>query len=147
LITLGSTSCIQIKKKSKTGNLMSKKLIDIVMNALEEVKGKDIVTLEVSDLTDVMDTLVVASGNSNRQVKALANNVIEDCKKVGFQPIGVEGMDTGEWVLVDLGDIVVPMMQPTTREFYDLEKLWSVRPGDPNDVTKNDTNQIASSED
>ena len=121
---------------------MSKKPIDIVMNALEEVKGKDIVTLEVSDLTDVMDTLVVASGSSNRQVKALANNVIEDCKKAGFQPIGVEGMDTGEWVLVDLGDIVVHMMQPTTREFYDLEKLWSVRPGDVNDA-----NQIASNED
>ncbi|MBL4567754.1 MAG: ribosome silencing factor [Porticoccus sp.] len=109
---------------------MSKKLIDIVMNALEEVKGKDIATLDVSDMTDVMDTIIVASGSSNRQVKALANNVIEDCKKAGFQPIGVEGMDTSEWVLVDLGDIVVHLMQPATREFYDLEKLWSVRPSD-----------------
>ncbi len=111
---------------------MSKNLIDIVINALEEVKGKDITTLNVSDLTDVMDTLVVASGNSNRQVKAMANNVVEDCKKAGFQPIGVEGMDTAEWVLVDFGDIVVHVMQPTTREFYDLEKLWSVRPSDLN---------------
>jgi ribosome-associated protein len=111
---------------------MSKNLIDIVMNALEEVKGKDITTLDVSDLTDVMDTLVVASGTSNRQVKALANNVVEDCKKAGFQPIGVEGMETAEWVLVDFGDIVVHIMQPATREFYDLEKLWSVRPSDHN---------------
>ncbi len=111
---------------------MSKNLIDIVINALEEVKGKDITTLNVSDLTDVMDTIVVASGNSNRQVKAMANNVVEDCKKAGFQPIGVEGMDTAEWVLVDFGDIVVHVMQPTTREFYDLEKLWSVRPSDLN---------------
>jgi ribosome-associated protein len=109
---------------------MSKDLINIVINALEEVKGQDITTLNVSDLTDVMDTMVVASGNTNRQVKALANNVVEDCKKAGFQPIGVEGMDTAEWVLVDFGDIVVHVMQPTTREFYDLEKLWSVRPGD-----------------
>jgi len=111
---------------------MSKNLIDIVMNALEEVKGKDITQLNVSDLTDVMDTIIVASGNSNRQVKALANNVVEDCKKAGFQPIGVEGMDTAEWVLVDFGDIVVHLMQPSTREFYDLEKLWSVRPSDQN---------------
>lgn len=117
---------------------MSKKLIDIVMNALEEVKGKDIATLDVSDITDVMDTLIVASGNSNRQVKALASNVIEDCKKAGFQPIGVEGMDTAEWVLVDLGDIVVHVMQPTTREFYDLEKLWSVRPGDRDTANDNE---------
>lgn len=109
---------------------MSKDLINIVMNALEEVKGKDITTLDVSDLTDVMDTIIVASGNTNRQVKALANNVVEDCKKAGFQPIGVEGLDTAEWVLVDFGDIVVHVMQPATREFYDLEKLWSVRPDD-----------------
>lgn len=109
---------------------MSKDLISIVINALEEVKGQDITTLNVSDLTDVMDTMIVASGNTNRQVKALANNVVEDCKKAGFQPIGVEGMDTAEWVLVDFGDLVVHVMQPTTREFYDLEKLWSVRPDD-----------------
>lgn len=113
---------------------MSKNLITIVINALEEVKGKDIVQLNVSDLTDIMDTLVVASGSSNRQVKALANNVIENCKKSGFQPIGVEGMDAAEWVLVDLGEIVVHVMQPAIRDFYDLEKLWSVRPGDMNSV-------------
>jgi ribosome-associated protein len=77
-----------------------------------------------------MDTLVVASGNSNRQVKALAENVVEECKKAGYQPIGVEGMEGAEWVLVDLGDVVVHVMLPETRKFYELEKLWSVRPGD-----------------
>jgi len=109
---------------------MKNKLINIVLDALEEVKGKDIVTLNVTNLTDVMDTMIVASGNTSRQVKALANSVIEDAKKAGFQPIGVEGIDSGEWVLVDLGDIVIHVMQPTIREFYELEKLWSMRPND-----------------
>lgn len=109
---------------------MSNELIDIVIDALEGVKGKDIVTLDVSELTDVMDHIVVASGTSNRQVKALADNVVEEGKKAGFRPLGVEGMDTAEWVLVDYGDLVVHVMLPTTRQFYDLEKLWSVRPAD-----------------
>ena len=109
---------------------MKNKLINIVLDALEEVKGKDIVTLNVTNLTDVMDTMIFASGNTSRQVKALANSVIEDAKKAGFQPIGVEGIDSGEWVLVDLGDIVIHVMQPTIREFYELEKLWSMRPND-----------------
>ena len=109
---------------------MKNKLINIVLDALEEVKGKDIVTLNVTNLTDVMDTMIVASGNTSRQVKALANSVIEDAKKAGFQPIGVEGVDSGEWVLVDLGDIVIHVMQPTIREFYELEKLWSMCPND-----------------
>ena len=108
-----------------------KKIIDVVRKALEEIKGKDIAILDVTDVTDVMDTMIVASGSTNRQVKALANTVIEDAKKAGFQPIGVEGMEDGEWVLVDLGDIVIHIMQPAIREFYELEKLWSVRPNDP----------------
>tara|TARA_B110000483_G_scaffold89368_1_gene110340 strand:+ start:5069 stop:5410 length:342 start_codon:yes stop_codon:yes gene_type:complete len=108
-----------------------KKIIDVVRKALEEIKGKDIAILDVTNVTDVMDTMIVASGSTNRQVKALANTVIEDAKKAGFQPIGVEGMEGGEWVLVDLGDIVIHIMQPAIREFYELEKLWSVRPNDP----------------
>jgi iojap-like ribosome-associated protein len=72
---------------------MTKPLVDIAIDALEDVKGLNIVTLDVTDLTDVMDTLVVASGNSNRQVKALADNVVVECKKAGYQPIGVEGME------------------------------------------------------
>lgn len=115
---------------------MSKNLEDIVVKALEDVKGKDIITLDVSDLTDVMDTIIVATGTSNRQVKGLANNVMDDGKKADFRPIGIEGMETGEWVLVDYGDIVVHVMLPTTREFYELEKLWSVRPSDLNPSSK-----------
>ncbi|RLA47111.1 MAG: ribosome silencing factor [Gammaproteobacteria bacterium] len=109
---------------------MTRDLNEIIINALESVKGLDIVTLDVTGLTDVMDNIVVVSGNSNRQVKALANAVIEDCKKAGFRPLGIEGVDLGEWVLVDMGDTVVHVMLPTTRVFYDLEKLWSMRPGD-----------------
>ena len=110
---------------------MTQSLKDIVISALEEVKAQNISSLDVRELTGVMDTMIVASGSSNRQVKALANTVIEDAKKAGFQPMGVEGMESGEWVLVDLGDIVVHLMHPTTREFYELEKLWSIRPNDP----------------
>ena len=115
---------------------MSNQLTDIVVNALEDVKGKDIVTLNVSELTDVTDILVVASGSSNRQVKALAENVIEDAKKAGIRPLGVEGMDGAEWVLVDYGDLVLHVMLPATREFYELEKLWSIR---PDDLSSSDT--------
>ncbi|HLS98646.1 MAG: ribosome silencing factor [Porticoccaceae bacterium] len=109
---------------------MTNPLNQIVVGALEDIKAIDIVVLDVTAMTDVMDTLVVASGNSNRQVKALADNVVEECKKAGYQPLGVEGGETAEWVLVDLGDVVVHVMLPETRKFYELEKLWSVRPDD-----------------
>lgn len=102
----------------------------LIIDALEDVKGQDIVCLDVSGLSDVMDFMVVAGGGSTTQVKALANNVIEKCKHAGFQPLGVEGMDTGEWVLVDVGDIVVHIMVSAARSFYELEKLWSMRPED-----------------
>jgi len=109
---------------------MSEDLPAVVVAALEDVKGLDIVCLNVRGLTDVTDTLVVASGNTTRQVKALAENVIERCRVLGVRPLGVEGMDTAEWVLVDLGDLVLHVMLPATRAFYELEKLWSLRPED-----------------
>ena len=109
---------------------MSEDLPAVVVAALEDVKGLDIVCLNVRGLTDVTDTLVVASGNTTRQVKALAENVIERCRILGVRPLGVEGMDTAEWVLVDLGDLVLHVMLPATRAFYELEKLWSLRPED-----------------
>jgi ribosome-associated protein len=109
---------------------MSRNLQKLVIKALEDVKGKEIVTMDVSEISDVMDTLIVVSGTSSRQVKSLANNVVVECKKAGIQPLGVEGGDVGDWVLVDLGSIVVHCMLPATRLFYDLEKLWSMRPSD-----------------
>lgn len=109
---------------------MKKNLHEIVINALEELKAQDIVSIDVQELTGVMDTMVVASGNSSRQVKSLANNVVVDGKKAGFSLMGVEGDDVGEWVLVDFGAVIVHIMLPATRVFYDLEKLWSLRPDD-----------------
>src|SRR5690554_1594181 len=99
-------------------------LIKTVEGALEELKAKDVVRIDVRELTGVTDYMIIASGGSNRQVSALADSVIEKAKEAGRRPLGIEGKESGEWVLVDLGDIVVHVMQPATREFYDLEKLW-----------------------
>lgn len=106
---------------------MTQALKDIVINALEEIKATNITTIDVRELTGMMDTMIVASGNSNRQVKSLANSVVVDAKKAGYSLIGVEGDDTAEWILVDFGDVIVHVMLPTTREFYDLERLWAKR--------------------
>lgn len=99
-------------------------LVQLVVDALEELKAKDIVKIDVREHTSVTDYMIIASGASNRQVKALADNVVEKAKDAGRQPMGVEGKESGEWVLVDLADVVVHIMQPATREFYDLERLW-----------------------
>lgn len=107
---------------------MSEELNQIVINALEDLKGKNIVQLDVRELSNVMDTFIIASGTSNRHVKSMANNVVEDSKKLGYRPIGVEGIDAGEWVLVDFGDTVLHVMLEETRSFYELEKLWSMKP-------------------
>ena len=96
----------------------------LVTDALDELKAVNTVTLDVADLTDVTDCLVITSGTSNRHVKSLANNVVVEAKKAGMPPLGVEGDDVGEWVLVDFGDVVLHVMLPATRDFYDLERLW-----------------------
>jgi ribosome-associated protein len=102
----------------------SEALKKLVIEALEDVKGIDIRALDVKDKTSITDVMVIASGNSNRQVKALADSVIEHCKKAGVSIYGSEGIEVGEWALVDLGDVVVHIMQPSIRDFYNLEKLW-----------------------
>lgn len=106
-------------------------LCRLAIDALDDMKGVDVVSLDVRGRTDVMDYLVLGSGTSNRHVKSLADRVIEKAKEAGTRPLGVEGQDAGEWVLVDLGDVVVHIMLPATRDFYDLERLWTVpeRPG------------------
>jgi ribosome-associated protein len=101
---------------------------ELVVEALDDLKAVNTVTLDVTGLTDVMDFLVITSGTSNRHVKSLANNVCMEAKKQGERALGVEGEDAGEWVLVDFGDVVVHVMLPATRDFYDLERLWADHP-------------------
>jgi len=100
-------------------------LTRLVVDALDDLKAVNTVTLDVTGLTDVMDYLVITSGTSNRHVKSLADNVCMEAKKQGMRPLGVEGEAAGEWVLVDFGDVVVHVMLPATRDFYDLERLWA----------------------
>lgn len=102
----------------------------IVVDALEELKAQDLTILDVRGIASFTDLMVVASGTSTRQVKALADKVLEKCRAAGVRPLGVEGEREAEWVLVDLGDIVVHVMLPQTRDFYNLEKLWATQPRD-----------------
>jgi ribosome-associated protein len=97
----------------------------IVVDALEDIKGKQIEVIDTHKLTPLFERMVIATGDSNRQVKALAHNVQVKVKEAGGEVISAEGEDTGEWVLVDLGDIVVHVMQPAVRAYYNLEELWS----------------------
>lgn len=101
-------------------------LKNLVITAIEDMKGENIVALDVTDKSNVTDMMIVATGTSNRHVSSIANNVVVEAKKAGVPPMGVEGETQGDWALVDLGDIVVHVMQPQVREFYDLERLWSV---------------------
>lgn len=95
-----------------------------VIDKIEDLKGRDIIDLNVSGKSTVTDTMLICSGNSKRHVVSIAENVIVESKNAGHPPISVEGQDTGEWVLVDLGEIIVHVMQDQTRDFYQLEKLW-----------------------
>ncbi len=105
-----------------------RKLQRIVVNALEDIKAKNIEVINTRRLSDMFARVVIATGDSNRQVRALARNVAEKVREAGGEVIGVEGEDGGEWVLVDTGDIVVHVMQPNVRKYYDLESLWQVKP-------------------
>ena len=99
-------------------------LLLIAQQALEDLKAVEPVVLDVRELSSVMDWLIVASGTSSRHVKSLSDSVIMKAKEQGVRPIGVEGERVGEWVLVDLGDIIIHIMHPDSREYYQLEKLW-----------------------
>ncbi len=98
----------------------------LVLESLDDIKAVDVVCIDVRDKTELTDYMIVVSGTSNRHVKSIANNVVVDAKEAGFMPLGIEGLDEGEWVLLDLTDVVVHMMLPSAREFYDIERLWSM---------------------
>ncbi|HED17628.1 MAG TPA: ribosome silencing factor [Gammaproteobacteria bacterium] len=110
--------------------LDTKQLKTLVVDAIEEMKGNDIHVIDVSVKSSFTDNMVIASGTSTRHVKSISENVAMKAKKAGMHPLGVEGEQMGDWVLVDLGDVVVHVMLPDVRDFYGLEKLWSVSPGD-----------------
>jgi ribosome-associated protein len=105
--------------------MQTDQLKDIAINALEDIKAQDIVTLDVRAITTIADIMIICSARSSRQLKALANEVVVKAKEQGFTPLSNEGNGESGWVLVDLGDVIVHIMMPETREFYQLEKLWS----------------------
>ena len=105
-----------------------KKLQTVVVDALEDVKGQEIVLFDTTHLTSLFDRIAVVSGTSNRQTKALAASVRDKVKEAGGDVVGLEGEDTGEWVLVDLGDMIVHIMQPAIRQYYRLEEIWGDKP-------------------
>lgn len=104
-------------------------LRDLAVAALEELKALDVIVLDVRGKVSWTDFMVVASGNSDRHVRALARNVVTRADEAGQPPLGVEGDQEGEWVLIDLADVVVHVMLPRVRDFYQLERLWTVPPG------------------
>ena len=104
-------------------------LKQLVIEALEDLKAEKISDIDVEGAASFTDRMVFASGNSNRHVKSIANSVIEKAKENDIVPLGVEGEDIGDWILIDLGDVVVHIMLPDTREFYDIERLWSEEAG------------------
>ena len=103
-------------------------LQQLVVEALEDIKARDIEIIDTAKLTSLFERIVIASADSTRQTRALANNVLEKVKEAGGTVLSIEGQDSGEWVLVDLGSIVVHIMQPAVRTYYNLEELWMTTP-------------------
>jgi ribosome-associated protein len=114
---------------------MAQTLDQILVHVLDEAKAQNITVLDVSQLTTITDTMIIATGGSNRQVKALADKVIEAAQKEGISPLSCEGFEDCEWVLVDLGDVLVHIMQPRTRDYYFLEGLWDLSYREKNGTT------------
>ena len=104
--------------------MQAKKLQQLIQRALTDAKGQDIRVLDVRKIAGFTDYMVIASGTSNRHVATLAEKVVDKLRTQGLRPIGVEGKEFGDWVLIDFGDVVTHVMRPPTRDFYNLEKLW-----------------------
>jgi len=108
--------------------MRSKQLAGLVTAALDDIKAQDVQLLDVRKLTSIMDFMIVATGTSDRHVRSIADKVIEAVEARGVKALGIEGADEAEWVLVDLGDVVLHVMQRKVRDLYQLEKLWTIKP-------------------
>ncbi|MBF8270042.1 MAG: Iojap-related protein [Gammaproteobacteria bacterium] len=115
--------------------LTIKKLTALIVAALEELKAYNIQVLDVTSLTSITDVMIIASGRSNRQVRAIADKVLEKLRAAGISTLGIEGEQEAEWILVDAGDAVIHIMQPVTRTYYQLEKLWNTKELSSNTTT------------
>ena len=109
--------------------MQTEALAELAETALDDLRGVDIRRIDVREKTSITDVIVIASGTSERHVRSLADRVVERAKEAGVKPLGVEGERGGDWLLIDLGDVVVHVMSREKRDFYNLEKLWSMEPG------------------
>jgi ribosome-associated protein len=114
--------------ETKRGDVAPRAMADLVVDAASDKKAEDILVLNVSEVTTIADLFVICSGRGERQVQAIADEIVEKAKAAGRQPIGVEGYGAGRWILIDLGDVVVHAFVPEERELYRLEKLWGDAP-------------------
>jgi len=110
--------------KSSLTPMQPEAIKKLALQALDELKAEDVIVLDVRSHASFTDFMIFASGRSTRHVKSIANEVVESAKKAGIALLGIEGEDVGEWVLIDIGDVIVHIMLPDTRQFYELEKLW-----------------------
>jgi len=115
----------------------SEELLKFAQTSLEDLKARDVRVFDVRNMTSVTDYFLLASGTSDRHVRSLADKLVQSVKQAGESPLGVEGQDAGEWILIDLNDVVVHVMQPRTREFYKLEDLWTLGPSGEMELVSN----------
>ncbi|MBJ3814548.1 ribosome silencing factor [Shimwellia pseudoproteus] len=105
--------------------MQGKTLQDFVIDKIDDLKGQDIIAIDVQGKSSITDRLVICTGTSSRHVMSIADHVVQECRAAGLLPLGVEGESEGDWVVVDLGDVMVHVMQEDSRQLYELEKLWS----------------------
>jgi ribosome-associated protein len=125
-----------LNSQTASEQLTTEQLQDLVVTSLEDFKANDILVIDVSGQNPLTERMIIASGNSTRHVKSMAENLVVKSKSFGNAPLGIEGEREGEWVLVDLNDVIVHLMLPQTRAFYNLEKLWEASASHRSEISK-----------